>query len=301
MMDYSRLHFKAAVDWIELEFQAGSTTNFHTVQRALRRVLRLPDDENPFVEPMDAGAGGAATTFRFRMHDPAKWQEVASALDGLAEQHPFTRSPSVTAIEVAFDAFSRGATREELAEQAARFYKFCTLMVSDNRRIYRTRKEGVRGPIPIRFPTLIRRLEEGWQIGIGNRSDNRYQHIYFKTTDRGGVALPDAEHRARIEITLRGPALPYQTLEEWAVADFARDFRDSISFRKMAPDLSPLLHWTLGQTSVQVGERRRRWRLARDYSGYSGDRLYGKATKADSKLNEKARDAFRQLTRRWRR
>jgi hypothetical protein len=298
-MDYSHLRFRAVVDWIEIEIETAASTNFQTVQRVLKVVLGMPDGRRPYVTARDEEPGGAARKFIFRLYDPDSWSYVVAKLDELAQRFPFASPSKVIAVEVAFDAYSRAEKADELAEQAARFYKFCTLVVSQNHRAYWDFK-GSAKDVPFRGKSLVRHLSDGWQIGIGNKTDDRYQHIYVKTTDENGTALPRAEHRARIEITLRGGALPYQHADEWAKADFAKDLRMSAGFRMMRPNLDQLQRTMLEESTIQIGERKRRWRVAKDRSGLSGDRLHRKSTIADSILNGKARDSFRELTRRWR-
>jgi hypothetical protein len=297
---YSHLRFRAVVDWIEIEIETTERTNFQTVQRTLRTALGMPDDKNPRVDALNEQPGGAATIFRFRIHDPESWCDVASIIDALGKRFAFAHPSEVTAIEVAFDAYSRARNKHDLTEQAVRFYKFCTLMVSDNRRLYWKYKRSPRG-IPFHVSSLARHLSDGWQIGIGNdKKDDRYQHVYVKTTDRGGIALPRAEHRARIEIKLQGEALPYEHANDWANADFATDFRMSAEFRMLRTNLDRFQKVALGNNSMQLGEKKARWRL-KDGRPYKKDLLYRSSTAADSVLNEKARDAFRELTRRWRR
>jgi len=300
-MDYRHLRFRAEVDWIELEISTIARTNFPAVQRALKSALSMPEERNPFVEARDAGSGGAASIFRFRLHAPKAWTSVASTLTQLDQKFPFANAAKVTAIEVAFDAYSKTESAARLAEQAARFYKFCTLIVADDRnsRIYRD-FAGSGASIPFHRTALERRLSDGWQIGIGDRSANRYQHIYVKTTDENGTALPQEDHRARIEITLRGEAVPYRNIDEWAKADFAKDLSMSAKFRMMKPNLDRLRTLMLNDNAFQVGERKQRWRIAKDGKSYSGDRQFRPSTKADTVLNAKARDAFRELSRRWR-
>jgi hypothetical protein len=262
----------------------------------------MSESENIFVEPRDVGPGGAASVFRFRLHDPKSYCRVVSALREVERKLPFGNKAKVTAIEIAFDAYSKAANDRELADQAARFYRYCSLVVSENHRIYRKSTDGVK-QIPFRLNSLVRHLADGWQIGIGDTTDAQYQHIYVKTTDNNGLELPVAKHRARIEIRLRDEALPnrYRYLDEWARADFEADLRMSAIFRKLKPKLGNYISAALEDTTLQVGERKRRWRAAKDGSGYSGDRLHRKSTVADSTLNIKARDAFRQLTTSWRR
>jgi len=287
-MDYSRFRFRAVVDWIELEIHTAKPTNFPKVQRILREIFGLSEDKKPpFAQPLNEGAGGAATVFRFRIYDPKNWHQVTEILQKLAQTFSFTELPRVTAIEIALDAYSKGeATSYELAELVANYYRSMTRPVSNNRRLYRHYKGGVQ-PIPQQFLSLVRHVSEGWQIAIGDKEAEQYQHMYFKTADQG-KPLSENEHRARIEVTLRGDKLPHQSLEESQVFDFT-SVSGYFKFRNLTDELSSLL----ATRSQQIGEKKQHNRRG------GGTRLYLKPTEADAVLNRKAYDALRDLSRRW--
>lgn len=288
MADYSSSRFRAVVDWIELEIQTTRPTNFMAIQKELRRLLCLPDDVNPYVKAQDEGYSRAATIFRIRLQDPERHYELENVIHGLSVAFGCRASPRITAIEIAFDAYGAGA------EQAARFYKFLTNLVSDNRRMYRSgrRESDFTQSVPNNFDSMVKHLHAGWQVGIGDKSDDSYQHAYFKTTDNSGAPIPQSDHRARIEVTLRGEALPFRTLEELHRFKFG-SLSEFFRFRKLKPDLSPL-DQTNADASAQIGQRR-----ARNRRG-GGTRLHSRLTQADADLNARARDALKELSRRWR-
>lgn len=290
------------MDWIELEIQTANPIQGWRIKKAVEKIS--------YAVPCDPLTGEAfsqrlrntpTTLFRPTIQDPYCWSDIKQTLKELAEKCPLAETPKVTAIEVSFDAYSAGASQEDLAELAARFYKFQTCLVSDNRRLYREYK-GSGQAMPTHFSSLVNRLADGWQIGIGNHRDDPWgrwkadplaQHIYFKTSDSAGEELLENEHRARIEITLRGSALPCQTLEEWACFKFeslSRYFR----FRKLKQGLNPF-ELLAAEASVNIGERDKRNRKE------GGTRLYSKSTISDTAFNEKARNSLRELSHRWNR
>lgn len=287
MTNYSNPRLRAVVDWVQLEIQSAKPTNFWSIQTELRRLLCLPDSVSPHVEAINESDGGAATIFRITLQAPERHQDIAKVTNSLSAAFGCGGSPRITAIEIAFDAYGAGA------EQAARFCKFLTNPVSDNCRLYRRgkRQGDTTHCIPTRFQTLEQRLAEGWTVGIGSNSDNYRQRIYHKTTDNNGTPIPQSDHRARIEITLRGEALPFQTLEELQRFKFS-DLSEFFRFRKLKPDLSPL-EQVNADASAQIGERRTRNRRE------GGTRLFSRLTQADADLNTRARDALRELSRRW--
>jgi hypothetical protein len=281
-MDYTRFRFRAVVDWIEIEIRTEKPTNFQT----FRRVGTLS-----YVKAQDEGAGGAASIFRFKIYDPDCWNDIILKIAELKAEHAFSTAPIITGIEIAFDAYSKGeANVDELPELAASYYRNMTLPVSSNRRLYRDYK-GSGKAIPRQFSALVRDISEGWQIGVGDKAAEQYQHIYFKTVDHNGQKLPKVKHRARIEITLRGNELP-SSIEEWREKDFTKVSR-FFKFRKPKDNLDPLTQITVGAVP-QIGERKERKRKEG-----GGVRLYHKPTQADKVLNEKASQALRNLTSRW--
>ena len=221
-MNYKKFRFNAVIDWIEFEIETVKPTNFQTIKR---------HGELCYVEAIDPGPGGAASHFRFKIHDPTNWQHVATILDGINEDSPLlTASTLVKSIEVSFDAYSHRANRTELLELTGRFYRYLTNPVSQNQRFSGLKSR----PIDRIFSNqqVKTLLDSGRAICIGNNRngnegtynwecDDRYMQIYLKTTDNGGNdKLIEEKQRARIEIRLRGTALPCKTLEEWSSFNF---------------------------------------------------------------------------------
>jgi hypothetical protein len=284
-MDYTVFRFRAEVDWIELEIQTRTPTNFMTIRRAMGL---------KYVEPLDAAGGGAATVFRFRIQDPENHHGVTTKLDELAASFPLVGTPVVTTVEIALDAYSRGmATRGDLIELTARFRKFDTTPASANRR-FGGRWKGDVEPAS-HHATDMRRLAEGRVLNVGNKSDSRSQRFYFKCTDGGGKPIKkEKEHRARMENTLRGEELPCQALKDWLEFDFTQ-LSGMYRFRMLESNLSPTMRIVV-ETSPQLGERR----TPEQQKRMRTRRLHSRLTPADTALNGRAYDALRELTRRWR-
>ena len=290
IIDYSRFRFRAVVDWIEIEILTERHTNFQTVQEKLRVILGLPEGKDPYVQALEEGAGGRATVFRFRIYDPKNWHQVMSMARKLSEYFPSAGIPKVTVIEIAFDAYSKGeATPGELAELVACCYRNMTGPVSENRRVYKDYK-GSGKAIPRQSASLARHVREDGQIGIGDVTDEHYQHIYLKTTDNSET-LSVSDYRARLEIRLRDVKIPCRGFNEWESFRFeslSRFFR----FRQIEDGFSPMMHM-VAKASTQIGERKERRRAG------GGTRLYSRATSADRPLNDAARYALRNLSERW--
>ncbi len=295
MKNYSNFKFMAVVDWIELEIQTATPTKFWRIRKAIK--------ELPFVTPCDPVTGDAfprcfsntpTTLFRTRVQDPYCWLDVIKKSKEIAENFPLAAIPKVIAIEIAFDAYSKGASREELAELTARFHKYQTHPVSGNRRFSGRWKGDVEGLTA--FDRTRRMISQGRVINIGNKTDIQSQRIYFKTTDKGKL-LPDFQHRARIEVTLKKVLPPVQIFSECTKMSF-ESYSRFFQFRTLKDGLDPITRIAAERTD-QIGERKQRWRAKKDRTGYSGDRLYSVATQADVALNNYARYALRELSRRW--
>ncbi|UCV07381.1 hypothetical protein [Dechloromonas denitrificans] len=288
-MNYSTFRFRAVVDWIEVQIQTEKTTNFQTVQRAFNDALCLPVGLNIWTKSHDANEGGGASSFSVRIHDVRRYSDIENLLIKVCAKLVLKPGFKINKIELALDAYC-----DDPAIQAARFYKFMTHPVSDNRRMYHDHVGSVNA-MPRTIEAITRHLSEGWQIGIGNKTDDRYQHIYFKTTDTHQGERQEVEHRARIEVRLSGAALPCQTHDAWREFKFetlAQYFR----FTKLKDNLEPLIQAT-AEALDQIGERRARKRVHEGRE--SGTRLHSRATQADAELNSKARDALRKLSARW--
>lgn len=278
-MDYTRFRFRAVVDWLEIETTTAKPTNAPTIRR--KGALC-------YVTPIDAVAGGAASRFRFRIYDPENWNSVRQIIAEIEHATPLATPPTVTAIEVSFDAYGKGATRDELAALAADFGRFNTAAISDNRRIAGRWKGDTEGLLSQAYAR--RRIAAGRVVAIGNKTDPISQRIYFKTTDHNGQAMSASNYRARIEVTLQGEALPMTALDDWAGYSFER-LADFFKFRTLKDGLDPITR-AAAEYSARIGERKTRNRRE------GGTRIYAKSTRADTALNRKAYDALRELTRR---
>lgn len=225
----------------------------------------------------------------------------------------------LTGLEVAFDTYLPNANIRALAEIATDLYRFSTNKPEQDWNLYRQRGEGRTYVNTLNRRDLVERMADGWQLTDARSKEiaTRY-HVYVKTTDNGGkLSLPANQHRARFEVTLRGDALPCQSLEELMTFDFTR-LADHFKFRKLAPDdyrwrtptggrpvgvRQGLRHWYVVHDASQLGLR---GEYKRPSSKIVGSYLNGKPaqfrriTVADDELSRRgAQDQLRKLTRRW--
>lgn len=271
---------RGEIDWIEIQISILGTTNLKAMRRAVKNATCA---EKVYVEAIGSDPN-SASVFSFRIHDPHKFADVRTVLARLEQTFPFALVPSVTAVEIAIDNYSKGA--EQVADW---YYGLSVVAHKTNHRLYRDFK-GSGMAIPRRRDALIRRIADGYQIGIGDKNADLYQHAYYKQTDHNKQPLTDLEHRARIEITLRRGNLPSVTLDDWENFKFeqlAKYFR----FRCPKDNLTALEKLIL--QGLQKGQNP----ISRRKGG--GTRLNNRLTKADPE-NEQVRNALRNLSRRWR-
>lgn len=284
-MNHRHIRVKAVIDWVEIEIETLQQTNFQTVQRAFAAALDLPVGANTYVNAIAPNKGGGTCRFFVRIHDVATYSEIEQKLIFVCAKLALQPGFKLHKIELAIDAYC-----DDPADQAARFFKFMANPVSDNRRMYHGGR-GTPKAVPCHFQSVTRHLSEGWQIAIGNTTDDRYQHIYVKDTDTKDGQRQPVQERARLEIRLGGAALPCQTADDWRQCKFER-LADYFRQRELKPGLSSLIQ-TMAEATDQVGERKTRNRRE------GGTRRYSKATKADP-INEAIRLALKNLSRSWR-
>lgn len=292
-MDYSKFRFRSDVDWIQLELNTQNPTIGWRLKRCSRFSYVIACD--PLTKEPYALVNTPSTNFRANLQDPKDWKSIAQAVDVLNKAYPLAEKPKVIGIEVVLDAYSKGASRDEMVRLTAHMYKFLTDPVSINHRTYHSFTGSGKGISS--FEELVGDLSVGYQIGIGHRSADRYQHLYFKTTDsvREEVAtlLPVEQHRARLEITLRGAALPPKNFEEWDSFDF-RSLTRYFNFRMLKPVLNK---WAASALEIRA---RQTGRLTKEQKvNYRTRREFSSSTLADKKLNDIAKGSLRRLSDRW--
>jgi len=275
--------FRAEVDWIEWEVVLQTPSNAQTIRRHGRFT---------FVEAIDPREGAAATIFRFRIHDPKTFRSAARRVDDLEPLFPMTVEPRLSGIEVSFDAYpanSEDPNAEAMSRMAADWFKFLTHPVSPKGR-FAGRWVGDVEPVPGGLGTA-RMLAAGRVLVIGDRNDDLMQRIYVKKTD-ASTPLPPHQHRARIEVAMRNIAVPCASMAEGADFRF-ETLAPYFRFRRLKDDLDSATAYGMAR-ATQLGARRHR----RTRTG--GKAMFGAATRADLVMNKAAREALRELTRRWR-
>ena len=284
-MDYGIYQFEAVIDFIEVRI---NTTARHR-GAMMKRKLSLHGIS--YVTPVQADPAGWASDFTLRLYDLRTHAALQSKLASIESEYPFASPPVATMIEVAFDGYLKGqAPANMLAALAARMAYRLATPVSDNRRIYRDGK-GSPTALPRTIEATERKMAEGWNVGIGDKSADEYQHIYIKTTDHTDKSIPTEMHRARFEIRLAGAGLPYTDVESWKSFKFEK-LAPYISFRKEDPNADQMQQVIIAGLADRASHRKA---IPRKDSSNT----LAHVMPADTELNQIVKRQLQHLTRRW--
>ncbi|MFJ4395885.1 hypothetical protein [Pseudomonas sp. NPDC089396] len=197
----SRKPFKvtACIDWLDVTIKTSRPTQHHHLQETLRTSGTGTAGTKLWVETLDKQAGSVGTGFRIRFHDVDDYANLANALDELSARYPFVEQPKITAIEVACDFRHKAGS---IPETLAMTHRLQSSLYADGTKhrqfdpaIEQNRYLDHHGD----------RLDPNLNFRIGNRGDPLSWQCYFKRTDNQ-KALPEHQWRARVEVTLQGPA-----------------------------------------------------------------------------------------------
>ncbi|ACB33225.1 hypothetical protein Lcho_0953 [Leptothrix cholodnii SP-6] len=275
-MDFADFKFGACVDWVEVRFDVPDP--------ATRRDIEKKFGTGSHAKPLDANEEGYAHAFIVRIQDPARWADVRQKLDSVR-----ARSVAATGIEIAFDAYARNPEAG-----AAKLPELCAHMLKGSRTPYIDARfmkggKGTTRTFPRDFAGSIKLFSEDYLLYLGKLDSSHTQRIYFKTTDKNGkIKLPIKSQRARFENTYLGVSL--NGVMSGSLREIIGD--TDFSFREVEYiDDKAMLNQILRDSPRINASGRRRTEV--------GYREHPLNTKADSALNDRARDALRRLAKSW--
>jgi hypothetical protein len=303
---------KAVVDWLALEIETATATQFQWLQRTL--ASHFGDGKRTYIDAINPDDSGTSTRFKLRLNDAhcRTVDTIRAALAALDRQHTLVGPAIIKLLEVSLD-FSPNddQARADLLPLVARLQMSLEAAGGVSHRLVGPTKrpdylDSTRTPDPHR--TLY----------INNKHDPLAWRVYHKITDRD-QALPRAQHRARAEFTLQGAGLHeygINTVDDLAALDFG-NFGHLLHFRqfKPLPDLIANMKPELGQL-VQHATRRDRNMISlypfglhayRRYntgkhagkprnSGHPELRKHSTHTDSDAELNHLVRNRLSDLT-----
>lgn len=309
-LDFGNLRLETVIDWLQFEIRTvGRTQAMHVSNKFADvnvPVSVIGCDESTGA-PFPAGLSNTTTTaFRVKLQDPKSFKQIKSIFDKVSPRLALQDEPKLTAMEVAFDICSDGASKNDLAEIVTELYRFSTVAPGDDWYFYRVAGNGRAYVNTLdNRAAVVRHFRDGWQLtdAKDKTADVRY-HAYLKTTDNNGSGLQQHEWRARFETTLQGAALLCRTMAELERFDFVT-LKDHFRFRRLADDLHPAARYALATWSKsQLGRPGAYLIPSRNVAGRFGKGRkagFRRSTAADDRLNRRgALELLRALTRHWR-
>ncbi len=298
----SNFRCKAEVDWLDIAITTKNATNFNTIQIALKQILGA--HRKTWVEPMDKGPGGAAHIFKIRLHDPKSHASLSELFADLEERFPLASLPSIAAMEVAVDFYSKSNNRSELEAMTMRLLRETANNGVNPRQFLTKTNTGA---------SVMRELLNAEQNEYVNSRNTYYAgtkdvdpvewRIYLKVTDQNQEPILDvSQFRARMETILLEHKLSKHfttllSLEGFRFECFAKLF----SCRIFVP---PVVNVGLLPMKRLLAERKLKIltdasRVGQCALWKSKRRKFSEYSRADVQLNEMVRDSLRCLTRRF--
>lgn len=276
---------RACVDWLELLVTLPMASQFRHVR------ARAPAHWGKvFVHAVDGDA--SSTRFQLRIQNPGPPAQVFHELQSLSANGPIpAENVAVVGLEIAVDFAPSTTGHHDLAQTVAHLHEHLAKPPSGPHLLrHQGRYQAAAGR-----QAITAALGEGWSLTIGEEDASDSARFYRKDYDtRPGQSyapLPPAQHYARMERTLTGKACPITTLADW------RAFKFEALAERFAMVL-PTADATLLTTATRA-----MWGPALGTSDdpkkrASHRRQSARATKRDIALNEKIRQALRDLTKR---
>lgn len=276
--------YSATIDWLQLEIETVSATNFWTIKNRAGFC---------HVEPIDNGLGGSANKFRFKLYDIESWNQVENIVKDLDFENKLANEPKVVGIEISLDAKSKNNSSDELIEHTVEMVRMLSNPLASNHNI-RAAGKGKSEQLWLRKGKHYQAVKHSFYFG-SQKDEDLTMRVYWKHTDRSRE-LPKDKHVSRIEITLKGASLPFKTIEEAKRYQFQK-LSKWFKFRKVKEGLDSFKKMVI-DASTQVGTVGT-WKVRQAISQRKVSyRTYHPFTLANTELNTIAYDKLRQLTKR---
>lgn len=210
----------AVVDWVALVVELQRNSNGGYIKGAYQHFGVSHAD------PLDKGAGSAASKFVIRLQHPASYSVIERLLSDLDAKYGLASVPTLSALEVSIDFYHRHADIAALQAMTERLMVSVVPPVIESPRICGDRFD----PANITLPARGRGIDAEKTLYIGHEGSDLMWRVYWKRTDdtfvgedgkRVPMPLPPAEFRVRVEVRIQGAAL--KALNLLSVSDL-RDF-----------------------------------------------------------------------------
>lgn len=184
------IEIKPVIDFITLQFEVHKPTTRHSIKKHLTEKTGT----RYYIQNDEGGIEQSGNVFTIKqVHDVRSKKDLKAIIQCLEHYGVAYSDIKVTRIEVSLDFYNA----KSKALLTALHKSLAYLENSINERIYKTEKTFT--SIPKASISLLRKLEEGYCIGVNPDGSLAYHTSYHKVTDRGRD-LPESEHRFRTEV-----------------------------------------------------------------------------------------------------
>lgn len=207
------LKMKAVIDWLDLRFTVDPNLCIFYKDPKARSYIKAFITRNTgtrhYIAKDESQITQDGMSFTIRLHDVQNKKDLKKITDLLQKQYGAKiELMMVEAIELSFDLYGGDSSAVVIKLHKAMQYPQTARLF----RVYKTK--GTQRDIPESMQELYDLLHGGYNIGVGDhRYDEFCVRLYFKRTDKGGQSLPQQQHRARIEITLKKSIFDNETVD----------------------------------------------------------------------------------------
>lgn len=181
------IRVKAQVDFLDLYFEINKVSTRHDIKKYLTEKTGITH----YISKFKNG-------FIIRLHDMNSIDQLRRRIQHLHHFQYKKESLQIMEVELAIDFY--GFKHKALITALLKSIRLpCT---ATNLRVFRSQL-GVFNPLPKMPLTLIKKIQNGYNIGINHRDADEYWHLYVKTTDHNKQALHESEWRIRVEKNIK--------------------------------------------------------------------------------------------------
>ncbi|WP_152646870.1 hypothetical protein [Acinetobacter radioresistens] len=178
---------KAQVDFLDLYFEIDKDNTRHDIKKFLTEKTGITH----YISEFKNG-------FIIRLHDINSIDQLRRRIKHLHHFQCKEDNFQIMEVELAIDFY--GFKHKALITALLKSIRLPS--TATNFRVFKSQL-GVFNPLPKMPLTLIKKIENGYNIGINHRDADEYWHMYVKTTDHNKQPLHESEWRIRAEKNIK--------------------------------------------------------------------------------------------------
>jgi hypothetical protein len=178
---------KAQVDFLDLYFEIDKDSTRHDIKKYLTGKTGIPH----YISEFKNG-------FIIRLHDMNSSDQLRRRIQHLNHFQCKEDSFRIIEVELAIDFYNF----KHKALVTALLKSIRLPSTATNFRVFKNQL-GVFNPLPAKPLTLIRKIQDGYNIGINHKGADEYWHLYVKTTDHNKQSLDESKWRIRAEKNIK--------------------------------------------------------------------------------------------------